>query len=319
MTSDISSSKLILHVGHAKTGRSALQAFLARNAPLLQEFGLNYPETENTGVAAKGRPTNGNFQAFPEKIDPQQRQLFSSEFFYPCLNDSFLEDLKNRDPHATIICFTRNYVELLISAWSQKVKVKGEPRSLSEFSKESQLYPNLLKTIERIEACGLNFRILNYSFHVEDLEATFIKEILGKDSEAFMKRAETFPHRVNRSLTAAECEFQRQFNRYFGRSAFQLISKPLLWQHPEIATGRMRFPKAELEAALALNVGNQQASSPRGTASAHHSGRVSFGGTRAARTSDHPRTNPHPCRLHLRETQNPFGADLYSSNGTRDS
>ena len=53
-------SKLILHIGHRKTGSSAIQSWLAVNGASLGGAGFAYPEHASFSEAQKGRVTQGN-------------------------------------------------------------------------------------------------------------------------------------------------------------------------------------------------------------------------------------------------------------------
>jgi hypothetical protein len=246
---DASRSRLVVHIGHAKTGSSAIQSFLALNVELLQEFGVLYPAPYNMNLAARGEVSIGNFKNFNEATPSSQRELYSSEFFYrQILQDSdFLHRLRELDPHATLICFTRNQFDHMLSSWGQCLKRDGETRTLEEFAANNILYTSVLACAKKIEASGLNLILLNYGNHRNNLESRFMDCVLGDASAEFMCRARRITHPVNRSLTPAECEIQRQYNRVFGKWAGQMISEPLLRHHPEIPSSPPRLPRKVLE------------------------------------------------------------------------
>jgi len=54
--------KLTLHIGHGKTGTSALQSFLALNENLLLEYGICYPKNYTFDAAKKGYISSGNLE-----------------------------------------------------------------------------------------------------------------------------------------------------------------------------------------------------------------------------------------------------------------
>lgn len=66
---------IYLHIGHAKTGTSAIQTALVRNRSLLARHGLLYPQARSDSDAEKGIVTSGNGRALrsvlwsPEAFD----------------------------------------------------------------------------------------------------------------------------------------------------------------------------------------------------------------------------------------------------------
>ena len=57
-------NKLILHVGHGKTGSSYIQSFLALNKNMLKNNGFIYPEPNDIQKAIIGHVTSGNGHKF---------------------------------------------------------------------------------------------------------------------------------------------------------------------------------------------------------------------------------------------------------------
>jgi len=51
---------LYLHIGHGKTGSSALQSFLALNSNLLENYRIEYPEHASFENAINGKISSGN-------------------------------------------------------------------------------------------------------------------------------------------------------------------------------------------------------------------------------------------------------------------
>ena len=61
-----------------------------------------------------------------------------------------------------------------------------------------------------------------------------MEQILGEKAEAFLLGAQRFSKPVNRSLTPAENEVQRLFNRQLGSEAAKVVAVPLLHQYPPV-------------------------------------------------------------------------------------
>ena len=52
--------KLIVHVGHGKTGSSFLQSIFALNSDRMAQLGILYPEHISNAMARRGHITSGN-------------------------------------------------------------------------------------------------------------------------------------------------------------------------------------------------------------------------------------------------------------------
>ena len=123
-------NKIYLHIGHAKTGTSLIQSWLANNAKILKDnHGIDYLIEDNIyySRAKEGYISSGNSKIFnslnyDNLKTPNNILLFSNEGF-------FLDFFKNKNiqylltnSKLKIFIYTRNLIEYLISRWHQYTK-----------------------------------------------------------------------------------------------------------------------------------------------------------------------------------------------------
>lgn len=260
--------KVVLHIGHGKTGSSYIQSRLAVGQAVLRENGIVYPEHESTKRAAQGKFAAGNaaiswsdIEKLPEKISADAARyhenhtlLYSSERLFQQLSSKFhiLKSLA-RKYSVTIVLFIRNPWDLAASSYVQGVKrhnVSAEfsaylRNPFSENAPPSFNYVNVLgnveKMVRRIRENDINSIVLNYSHH----EATVFESFMGSLGLGDVQIPPPPFKTVNRSLSRAEIEFQRQFNRMPELRSHRFISDPLCNQLPDIES---EIPYADAEA-----------------------------------------------------------------------
>ncbi|MEI7862586.1 MAG: hypothetical protein WCJ21_08145 [Planctomycetota bacterium] len=249
--------KIILHIGHGKTGSSFIQSSLALSVGSLREAGIEYPELASVPFdrAQRGLFTNGNLgeaasfvatvtdaaQRHPEAI----RLLFSSEYLFLHLatHGEALAKLQ-QSFDVTIVLFVREFVAHAISRYRHAVKREGMACGFAEYLGATYRQPeHVLRVLQAIEQAGCQAKVFNYSRHADHLLETFAAA-LGVPHNRF-----SLPPiaRVNRSLDRSELALARRFNRVLGPCG-RLVSDPLCEQLPLHPVGVPRISRRDFDA-----------------------------------------------------------------------
>lgn len=225
--------ELVMHVGHGKTGSSYIQSVLSQNYDQLYEAGIFYPPHGSFEAAKRGRITSGNGTILFHKINltGESKILVSSELlFSPKLYEVIASSEVNFQK-ITVILYTRNVMEFLVSQWGQHVKRHGNSQSLGEYliknhesvSEHTSHHALVIKLIEMCREYGFEIHVRNYSNHKKDLIADFMSTTLQSFSmppDAVSLNVKSF--NVNRSLTHVECSLIRQLNRLSAKAGRKL-------------------------------------------------------------------------------------------------
>jgi len=236
--------RIVLHIGHGKTGSSAIQAALARNQDLLRSAGILYPDHATLDQARRGEVTSGNLDPehwFEGQVIPIARAadeydtiVFSNENLFHRF-DEFL------DGHAAygeeflfeIVLFVREPFEKLNSAYQQSVKRRGFAGSIRDFAEHDGDTRHAAKILQALEAEGVRCAVLNYSALRRSAIRAFFERLGVWD--VVEARGEAGIETVNRSLTAAELDFLLHVNRVFGVEFGSVIADALVHRLPELA------------------------------------------------------------------------------------
>lgn len=245
---------IIIHIGHGKTGTSAIQSFLAKNTQLLREYNFIYPQDESTEHASLGYISSGNRAAFvtATKFDSDVNYLFSNEAFFDDIDkrSHVFEKFLTIKSRLKVILFTRDLFEFTFSNWGQSIKRGGSQSDIHSFCQNAHnMYLRVERVIKTLQAENIAFEVFNYSHHKRHLEASFLSIIAPEVFHQIHPKAKTFEHPVNRSLTLAEYELQRLFNRYYGSTSSDFISDELVNKLPNTKTQQ---PNVEPEVAHKL-------------------------------------------------------------------
>lgn len=245
-------SKLILHIGHRKTGSSAIQSWLAANSSRVIEAGFSYPDDGSLREASKGRVTSGNGRLlFAEEFELASDTLLSNEGLFKTLSqgDALAAVISRHAPDLHVVLYTRNVFEYLVSSWGQKVKAVGLTDDLNSYllGYEDDHYRTLLFWIDAAANHGFKLSIRNYSVRKSNIIRDFLSTCFGPDF-AISANASDLTSQVNRSLTPSENQVQLLFNRYLGKRSRRLISYPLVHNLPDINAGTTAFSKAAYDA-----------------------------------------------------------------------
>jgi hypothetical protein len=197
--------RIIVHIGLPKTGSSALQALLSRNAEALERIGISYPNPEN----AQSEVHSGNLMyvmlnmatvdrvihAKPEllraylvqvanaAIDASacQTVLLSGEFFSNWKSSEIVEWFKHLDSRhsVTIIAFVRDIYDRTVSAWKQGIKTSSTSADFGAFVKSRVLNrkDTALHNVAMLADSAFDLRLINYDYHKGELFDALLREI----------------------------------------------------------------------------------------------------------------------------------------------
>ncbi|MEA1053476.1 hypothetical protein U5801_27270 [Lamprobacter modestohalophilus] len=233
-----------VHIGHGKTGSSAIQCHLALTRHVLQSAGYDYPFHESLASATKGHITSGNGSLLLESSHiVSDKSIYSDEtLFVRLANDVATEALLAACPSdLKVICYTRDFFDLSFSGWGQAIKRGGCSLRYEEFMDAdfNGWSIGLLEYwLSAAAKHGFELRVFNYSRHKTQLFAHFVRRALKLDYDLVDRMSVTDDFVVNRSLTAAEYELQRLFNKYVRVPSFSFVSDPLVNELPRVEAER---------------------------------------------------------------------------------
>ena len=188
--------KLFLHIGHGKTGTTAVQSALAIASADLNSHGIYYPIDKNEQQkAANFAITSGNWKHNPEQklseqclelvqsIPPSKSLALSSESLFWHIQD-MIECKKEWEDHLEIhvILAVRELEEMLSSEYQQRVKRHGEKDPLSNSWGVDNLSHLTIKAAEVLQAIKhqISNTVINYSITSGIYKLIF--QIMGVES-----------------------------------------------------------------------------------------------------------------------------------------
>ncbi len=248
--------KILLHIGHGKTGTSATQHLLSRNAEFLRGKGILYPDHPHSQRAAEGKITSGNVTPkhgenwfAPQIIDrvtqePGYRSyVFSSEAMFWAIPPFFpqIAELAQRFD-IRIVQAVREPLEMLRSAYGQSVKQQGYCEDISAYVPREGHAIQAKNNLEAMEAYGLQVSVLNYSVLRRDISKEIFR-LAGLDAADFTKLDAGPVKTVNRSLTQAELQLFIALNKHFPVEYGQRCSNELLERLPDIDVDEIDVPR----------------------------------------------------------------------------
>jgi hypothetical protein len=222
---------ICLHMGHAKTGTSAIQIALARNRDLFAKHGVVYPKSHSDKRAEKGLITSGNGDLLKTLLGPDGRPhqeaqaktllrdlietnnervlLFSSELLTASDPERFAalcEFVRVCGAEIKIIYYVRHLMDVALSIYSQAVKRSVECRSFEDWvGQYRNSYVRVLTMIAGT-AGKANCTVRLFEEQKDNLVENFVKLIPGGNS-VLEDQVTTFANdrkTVNRSLTNDE-------------------------------------------------------------------------------------------------------------------
>jgi len=262
--------KIVVHIGHGKTGSSAIQASLARNQDLLRSAGIAYPEHPASDRARRGEVTSGNLDVenwFEGQVIPVARVqdeagviLFSNENIFHDF-DLFLASHRKyaAEFDFEIILFVREPFEKLNSAYQQAVKRRGFAGDIAEFADHDGDAAHAARLLQAMKAEAIPFALFNYSaLRRSAIQAFFDHLGIG---ELIRSQGQAEVGTINRSLTPAELDLLLHVNRLFGVEFGSVIADALIHRLPDLPSvmapidpeTRARFHARNAPAVAAIN------------------------------------------------------------------
>ena len=264
-------TKLFLHIGHGKTGTSAIQSSLAIASDDLTERGISYPiQPSLRDRASRMEITSGNWQQNPEASLTQQLReiaknnhnnsiiVLSSESLFWLMP----ELIKNKsqweasvDLH--IILAVREIEEMLSSEYQQRVKRHGDAMPLEQFLRArhfiSSHHEKAAEVIELMSQSNIPSTIINYSQHKRDISQLIFKAIGAEDLYPSGKMSGAI---INRSLSRKELEILVTINAlYYSKFPWisTVISDALIKNQPKLEAQQCKIAKKQLEKVYEMN------------------------------------------------------------------
>ena len=258
-------TKLFLHIGHGKTGTSAIQSSLAIASERLAALGIEYPiDTKLRDRASQLEITSGNWKAKSEtsltdqllEITRRNKKnstiILSSESLF-----WLIPDLLSRrtdwgdfiDLH--IIMAVREVEEMLSSEYQQLVKRHGNSMLLGQFIRTrnfvSSHHAKAAEIIDLMSQHKTSNTITNYSKHRKDISRLIFK-LIGAE-EAYPEDKMTGAV-INRSLSRKELDFLIMINKLYHKefpSISTKISDALIKRQPNLEAGKCKISEKQLE------------------------------------------------------------------------
>ena len=245
--------KVIIHLGHHKTGSTYLQhCFVGKNEELAKN-GVIYPKPHNRYLH-----NVDSWQSILKTVKKYKNKefyrdktlLFSCEVLYEFLayKTKSLNDLSNLGVNVELIVFSRCPMEYLQSIYGQIVKSPGFSGSIEDFLQENNnkidVVENMAKIVDAADSLHMPVHIYNYSKRKKDLLSLVENHL---DVPEGTLRPEQDNMVINRSLTPDEVLFARSFNKFLGKKAPKFVSAPLVTNLPNIRAQKIKPEKQVIE------------------------------------------------------------------------
>lgn len=240
---------IYFHIGTPKTGSTALQAYLALNKSMLENFGVRY------GFQAESDETMGNGEPFyrqlyRKKLDENKLESLLNFYLgeHPvglCSTEDFtrfgksewfqIRDVCKRiGVSVKIIVFIRNIAPYYRSLHGQLLKGGECSCSLSEFCSIDQFYPILDSLRCLIDIFGsASISVAHYESSIHQLDVAFMS-ILGLEIDSFDNKP--LLQNLNRSLTQYEQAVLSTVNKLTGQQYSYELSNLLISNRPQLKT-----------------------------------------------------------------------------------
>ena len=264
-------TKLFLHIGHGKTGTSAIQSALAIASEDLAKRGINYPIQQSLrDRASRLEITSGNWEPTPEIsltdqlieiADNNQEELkviLSSESLF-WLIPELIQNKSHWETHIDlhIILAVREIEEMLSSEYQQRVKRHGDAMPLEQFLRArhfiSSHHAKAAEVIELMAQANIKNTIINYSKHKQDISKLIFTII---DAEDLYPTDQMTGAIINRSLSRKELEILITINAlYFSRFPWisTRISDALIKNQPQLEAQQCKIAKQQLQKVYETN------------------------------------------------------------------
>jgi len=267
----VKKTKLFLHIGHGKTGTSAIQSALAIASDDLSRQGISYPIQQSLrDRASRLEITSGNWEPTSEASLSDQLLgiannnqndstiILSSESLFWLIPDLILDRNKWEnciDIH--IILAVREIEEMLSSEYQQRVKRHGDAMPLEQFLRArhfvSSHHAKAAEVIELMSQSNITNTIINYSQHKRDISELIFK-IIG--AEGLYPTEQMAGAIINRSLSRKELEILITINAlYFSRFPWisTRISDALIKNQPKLEAQQCKIARQQLQKVYETN------------------------------------------------------------------
>ena len=258
-------TKLFLHIGHGKTGTSAIQSSLAIASNDLAEQGINYPIQQSLrDRASRLEITSGNWEPNSEvslsdelleiakNNGNNSKVILSSESLFWLIPELIQNKSKwenNIDIH--IILAVREIEEMLSSEYQQRVKRHGDSMPLEQFLRArhfiSSHHAKAAEIIDLMSQSNISNTIINYSRHKRDISQLIFKYIGAEELYPADQMAGAI---INRSLSRKELEILIMINAlYYSKFPWisTRISDALIKNQPQLEAQQCKLAKPQLE------------------------------------------------------------------------
>jgi len=252
--------RLIIHVGHGKTGTSYLQSILTLNREILRESDIYYPIGSRDRRAYLGHVSTGNGNFLVEKNIANTdcgTILISSEMLFRKLinDDEWLRELVN-EFNLEIILYVRNVIEHSVSIWGQGVKKGKIIEDVDTYllnTPRDNVLRHVLKWISKSKELNFKLSLTNYSTCRRFLVTDFLSDKIR--IEAHLENL-SFPKIkiINRGLMFSEYEIQRVFNSMYGNRCVRYVSDFLVNTFPDACPEVIKIKSSSYEKILKANL-----------------------------------------------------------------
>lgn len=214
--------KVRIHIGYAKTGSSAVQAWLHENRWLLAESGRIYPQRSIDGQQLissgngqvlidylGGRRTFEEVDRLYKFSDPSTVTLISSERIRLTLEaiDKLHALVQEFQLDIEFLAYVREPYAWLHSRYLQRVKRHNFTGDFLSFLKRTKRISFITECFN-LKHSGFKFKLVSYDQQQDNVLAPFC-EFIGVDCDDFVQ-----VERINRSLTQEEASLVATFERY---------------------------------------------------------------------------------------------------------
>nr|WP_255614449.1 hypothetical protein [Synechococcus sp. MU1611] len=254
-----------MHIGHGKTGTSAIQSSLAIASNDLAEQGISYPIQQSLrDRASRLEITSGNWEPKSEVSLSDElleiaanngdnlKIILSSESLFWLVPELIQNKSKwenNIDMH--IILAVREIEEMLSSEYQQRVKRHGDSMPLEQFLRArhfiSSHHAKAAEIIELMNESNISNTIINYSRHKRDISQLIFKLVGAEELYPEDQMAGAI---INRSLSRKELEMLITINAlYYSKFPWisTRISDALIKSQPQIEAQQCKLIKPQLE------------------------------------------------------------------------
>ena len=222
--------QIYLHIGHGKTGTSAIQSAFAIAQKDLLKLGIEYPiQNTDREKASQFAITSGNWNHNPkeslaQELTRRSRErnnnnsiLLSSESLFWQLDSLFedgFQELKDLNLH--VLLAVREIEEMLSSEYQQRVKRHGEKRPFEQFLRSrhfiSSHHKKASEIITQLKKNKIKTTIINYSKHKHNIIELIFKTLQAEEA---YPRDTVRGVVVNRSLSHKELAIITLINALF--------------------------------------------------------------------------------------------------------